>query len=154
PYPMPGRSLLPILEEANPPGWDVIYGSHVFHEITMYYPMRMLRTRQNKYILNLASKLDFPFASDLYESKTWQGILRRSGGLGRPAPNGMFGPRSIAAYVHRPREELYDLEKDPGELRNLADDPKHAAILNDLRTRLKAWQEKTKDPWVVKYKYE
>src|SRR5262249_55269367 len=111
PYPMPGRSLLPILEEANPPGWDVIYGSHVFHEITMYYPMRMLRTRQNKYILNLASKLDFPFASDLYESKTWQGILRRSGGLGRPAPNGMFGPRSIAAYVHRPREELYDLEK-------------------------------------------
>jgi N-sulfoglucosamine sulfohydrolase len=31
-----GRSLLPILDEERPKGWDEVYGSHQFHEITMY----------------------------------------------------------------------------------------------------------------------
>src|SRR5262249_18466998 len=73
---LPGRSILPILEKKAPKGWDIVFGSHVFHEVTNYYPMRTMRTRTHKYILNLASPLDFPFASDLYYSKTWQGILR------------------------------------------------------------------------------
>jgi N-sulfoglucosamine sulfohydrolase len=30
-----GRSLLPILDEPNPKGWDEVFGSHQFHEITM-----------------------------------------------------------------------------------------------------------------------
>ena len=42
--------------------------------------------------------------------------------------------------------------KDPGELTNLAGDRQRAAVLNGLRARLKAWEEKTEDPWVVKYK--
>jgi N-sulfoglucosamine sulfohydrolase len=144
--PLPGRSLLPILEEENPQGWEVVYGSHQFHEVTMYYPIRMVRTRQHKYLLNLAHQLDYPFASDLYNSRTWQGILERQ--------DKMLGQRSIEAYVHRPREELYDLEKDPNELKNVANDPAYAEVLADLRKRCREWQEKTKDPWVVKYKYE
>src|SRR5262249_33246235 len=98
------------------------------------------------YILNLAHKLDYPFASDLYESPTWQGVLRR--GLKD------LGGRTIDAYVHRPREELYDLERDPNEFKNVAEDPQNAHVLEDLRARLRAWQERTKDPWVVKYRYE
>jgi N-sulfoglucosamine sulfohydrolase len=145
-YSLAGRSVLPILEEKNPQGWDVVYGSHVFHEITNYYPMRMIRTRQHKYILNLAHTLDFPFASDLYNSKSWQGILRRG--------EKMLGNRSIDSYVHRPREELYDLQADPHELHNVAGDARYAEVLKDLRGRLQTWQEKTKDPWIVKYKYE
>jgi N-sulfoglucosamine sulfohydrolase len=39
-----GRSLLPILEaETLLPGWDRIFGSHTFHEITNYWPTRFLR---------------------------------------------------------------------------------------------------------------
>jgi N-sulfoglucosamine sulfohydrolase len=66
----------------------------------------------------------------------------------------MMGQRSVEGYLHRPREELYDLEKDPNELKNVADDPAYAAVLKDLRARLKDWQEKTRDPWLSKYTYE
>ena len=34
--------------------------------------------------------------------------------------------------------ELYDLEADPGELRNLAGDVAHAAVLADLQARIDA----------------
>ena len=27
-------------------------------------------------------------------------------------------------------------------------------VLADLRARVKAWQEKTRDPWLVKYEHE
>lgn len=146
PYDLPGRSFLPVLDEVNPKGWDEIYASHTFHEITMYYPMRAVRTRRYKYILNLAHGLDFPFASDLFASFTWQGILERS--------DTKMGVRDIETYIHRPKEELYDLEKDPDEIINLAADPGHAAVLDGLRKKLRDFQERTKDPWVVKYRYE
>ena len=141
-----GRSLLPILEQENPAGWDTVFGSHTFHEITMYYPVRMIRTRRYKYLLNLAHPLSFPFASDLWACDTWQGVLRRG--------DQHYGQRSVQAYLQRPREELYDLQNDPHEIHNLADDPAHAATLADLRQRLRQWQQQTGDLWSVKYTYE
>jgi N-sulfoglucosamine sulfohydrolase len=141
-----GRSFLGVLQQEAPEGWDEICASHTFHEITMYYPMRVIRTDRYKYILNLAHPLPYPFASDLYASLTWQGVLRR--GLDQ------YGKRSVDAYLHRPRHELYDLNADPHEIHNLADDPDHAGVLAKLQAKLKAWQIDTKDPWVVKYEYE
>ena len=64
-YPLHGRSFLPILEQQNPTGWDQAFFSHTFHEVTMYYPIRGMRTKQFKYLRNLFSELEFPFASDL-----------------------------------------------------------------------------------------
>jgi N-sulfoglucosamine sulfohydrolase len=141
-----GRSILPILDEENPKGWDAVYASHQFHEVTMYYPMRMLRTRTHKYIRNIAYKLDYPFASDLYNSATWQGILQRG--------DKTMGQRRVEDFLHRPLEELYDLQRDPHELKNVAADPAYADVLKDLRARLKKWQTETRDPWLVKYRYE
>ena len=74
---MGGRSVLPVLETPKAAGWDVVYASHQFHEVTMYYPMRMVRTLTHKYILNLAPGLEYPHASDLWGSATWQGVLKR-----------------------------------------------------------------------------
>jgi N-sulfoglucosamine sulfohydrolase len=145
-YKLPGRSLLPILAQDDPKGWDTVFGSHQFHEITMYYPMRSLRTRQYSYIVNLANHVEFPFASDLWGSKTWQGVLKRS--------DPMLGQRTVKDYLYRPREELYDGKKDPDELRNLAGDPAHAQTLADLRQRLRAWQSATDDPWAILYREE
>jgi len=145
-YPLHGRSFLPVLEETDPPGWDEICASHTFHEITMYYPMRVIRTKRYKYILNVASPLPYPFASDLYASPTWQGVLRRG--------DAMYGSRTVEAYIHRPRHELYDLQNDPKELVNLASRAEHQGTLAELQEKLKAWQQKTKDPWIVKYQHE
>ncbi len=146
PTALTGRSILPILEQEKPDGWDVVYGSHQFHEVTMYYPMRMVRTRTHKYILNLAHELEYPHAADLWGSPTWQGILKRGDKL--------MGRRSVEAFLHRPKEELYDLTTDPDELTNLAADPKAADLLAGLRVRLRDWQKATDDPWLVKYTHE
>ncbi len=40
----------------------------------------------------------------------------------------------------RPPEELYDLQSDPYELHNLADDPKYATALATMRDRLQQWE--------------
>jgi hypothetical protein len=46
----------------------------------------------------------------------------------------------------KPSEELYDLEGDPHELRNIASDPRHADTLKLLREELQKWQRETADP--------
>ena len=65
-----------------------------------------------------------------------------------------YGKRAVEAYLHRPTFELYDLENDPHEVNNLADDPQYAKVLEELKAKLKAFQKRTKDPWIVKWKYE
>jgi N-sulfoglucosamine sulfohydrolase len=104
-----------------------------------------VRTRQYKYLWNLAHELPFAPASDLYNSPTYQGILRRG--------DDKLGERSFKAYLQRPREELYDLGKDPKELHNLADDPQHAVILAELRQAVWQFQKDTNDPWRVRQEY-
>ena len=146
PYQFHGRSFRPTLEGGKPAGWDVVYASHQFHEITMYYPMRMIRTDRYKLILNLAHQLPYPFASDLYASATWQATLK--------SERTLYGKRRVNDYVFRPRYELYDLQKDPDELTNVAGDPNYQAVFNDLAERLKDYQKKTRDPWFTKYTYE
>jgi N-sulfoglucosamine sulfohydrolase len=96
--------------------------------------------------LNLAHDLPFPFASDLFGSPSWQGILRRD--------DNRLGRRAVEDFVRRPRWELYDLEQDPHELVNLAADPARAEVLKGLQAELRRFQEETADPWLVKYRHE
>ena len=60
----------------------------------------------------------------------------------------------MAAYMNRPRFELYHLTEDPQETRNLADDPAHAATLHRLRATLEQLQRETGDPWIRKWDHE
>ena len=145
-YEFHGRSFLPVMEGNQPAGWDVVFASHQFHEITNYYPMRMVRTDRYKLILNLAHQLPYPFASDLFASATWQATLK--------SERSHYGKRKINEYIFRPRYELYDLQKDPHEIANLAEDPGYKTVLSDLMGRLKEYQKNTRDPWFSKYTYE
>ncbi len=47
--------------------------------------------------------------------------------------------------LHRPAEELYDLQHDPWEFHNLASAPAHRATLEQLRGKLEQWIQDTHD---------
>lgn len=145
-YAFHGRSFAAVLDQEHATGWDEIYASHTFHEITMYYPMRVVRQRRFKLIWNIAHGLPYPFASDLHASATWQAILK--------SRSPVYGKRRVEAYLHRPAFELYDLDNDPHEVQNRADAPAYRDVLDRLKGRLRAFQERTKDPWVLKWEYE
>lgn len=53
--------------------------------------------------------------------------------------------RSVVAGSKAASEELYDLENDPHETRNLADSEEHASKLAELRTVLDDWVEGCQD---------
>ncbi|MDO8545212.1 MAG: sulfatase [Opitutaceae bacterium] len=141
-----GRSFRAGFDGAPLPDRAEVYGSHTFHEVTMYYPMRMVRTPRYKLIHNLASGLAYPFALDLFQSPTWMSAKNNGGGV--------YGRRKIEQFVHRPEFELYDLETDPDEIVNLADRAAHRALKDELIAKLKAFQAATKDPWISKWSRE
>ena len=144
---MHGRSFRGIIDQASPKDWrDEAFASHTFHEVTNYYPMRVVRGRRYKFIWNIAHGLTYSSASDLWAAATWQGALRRGVSA--------YGRRAIEAYLHRPRFELYDLERDPGEVANLAEQAEYKPLVDRFCIRLKAFQEETKDPWIHKWEYE
>jgi N-sulfoglucosamine sulfohydrolase len=145
-YALHGKSFLPAISDAGWKGPENVFLSHTFHEVTMYYPMRTIRTQRHKLIVNLAGNLPFPFASDLYGSPTWQGALKRQ--------HSHYGNRSVSALLQRPRFELYDIEADPSEIHNLAEKPEHAPTLAKLLAELKQYQKQTNDPWLLKYERE
>jgi len=142
-----GRSFLSAMAQENPSGFDEVYASHTFHEITMYYPMRVVRNREFKLIWNVAHGLPYPFASDLWAAPTWQDIYKKG-------PDAMYGKRTVKQYIHRPKFELYDIANDPHESKNLADDEKYAKKFNELKAKIKAFQKRTSDPWMLKWNYE
>ena len=141
-----GRSFLPVLEQEETEGWDEVNASHTFHEIQMYYPMRVVRDRDYKLIWNVAHGLPYPFASDLWAAPTWQDRYQQG-------PDTMYGPRTVYRYIHRPEFELFDMRSDPYESTNLADDPAYAEVLEEYKSKLRDFQRRTSDPWLLKWEY-
>ncbi len=140
-YPLHGRSWMPILEQTHPQGWDRVYFSHTFHEVIDYYPMRGVRTRRYKYIHNLFPGLQYQNATDLWASPTWQSMRKQ----GR---NAMLGKRPVMKFLHRDREELYDVENDPDEVRNLASSTEHQSVLGEFRRDTNEFRKRTGDVWI------
>ena len=52
-------------------------------------------------------------------------------------------------YGKRPREELFDVMKDPDQMNNLAGNPNYQQTLNKLRNRLLNHLRESKDPRLV-----
>lgn len=134
-----GRSLRSTLEAPGKRWAEAVYASHTQHEITGYYPMRMVRTETYKLIWNLAHELEYPMALDLVLCSTWRDALR--GGTGR------YAGRPLEAFLRRPEWELYDLEKDQEERKNVAGDPSYGEVLAALREKLRVFQLETVDPF-------
>ena len=67
-------------------------------------------------------------------------------------PDGVFLmpiPAAYSAYLiwqaKKPFEELYDVENDPEEIANLADDPEYSELKDQMRTQLFEWMIETRD---------
>ncbi|MDA0335797.1 MAG: sulfatase [bacterium] len=141
PVALPERSLLPILDEAHPAGWEETFTSHTFHEVTNYYPYRALRGRRYKYVRNLYPELTRPLPSDLWASTTWQAVLDED--------LAMMGQRPTAAFLHQRAEALFDIQSDPVEAVNLIDDPSLQDVAQQMRRKVQRFRMATKDPWVL-----
>lgn len=142
-YPLNGRSLLPILEQDHPAGWDSVVLSHVMHEATMYYPMRTLRERRYKLIWNLCHQMPFLNAKEVEERSPWRLTIERG--------DECIGRRTVNKYIWRDAVELYDLQSDPDELVNLADDPGYADLRRTMSETLLARLRETNDYWLERY---
>ncbi len=142
-----GKSWLPILGDAKAEHWETLHASHTFHEIQMYYPMRVVRDKHYKLIWNIAHGLPYPFASDLWAASSFQAQYRQS--LDAP-----YGQKSVGEYIHRPAFELYRIDEDPFEAKNLAGDPAHTEVLRKYQEKLRAFQKEMGDPWLLKWEYE
>jgi arylsulfatase A-like enzyme len=141
PAQMTGKSLLPLLLSGKAgqvePQRDAAFVGLERHAGS--YPMRAIRTKQFSFIRNFATDRD----PNLY------------GGRGGPTMEYMIAHKEdsqelrrlyAASFGPRPAEELYDLQKDPNELTNLAGDPNYADIKKRLAGRLMDYLAKTKDP--------
>lgn len=142
-YSLHGRSILPTLGNTNTPGWDETYLSHVFHEVTMYYPMRTIRTRDFKLIWNLEWRSKYPLPIDTLSRATWNETLRRQ--------DPVLGQRSVKKFLYRDEVELYDLRNDPDEVINLACQPEYQDVRKALSEKLLKHLEKTDDLWLKQY---
>lgn len=142
-YSLHGRSILPTVGKTKTTDWDQVFLSHVFHEVTMYYPMRTIRTRNFKLIWNLEWRSKYPLPIDTLSRATWNETLR----LKEP----LLGQRSLKKFLFRDEVELYDIKNDPDEVINLACQPEFQQIRKELSETLLAYLKKTDDLWLKQY---
>ena len=155
---MTGRSLFDVLGLARGGAAEAPRRDRVFVERERHanvragdrsYPARALREEKFLYVRNLAPDL-WPAG----DPQTWKAV----GPFGDidPGPTKRIivsqrddpkvAPLFQLACARRPAEELYDLEKDPHQVNNVAADPAYAQQLQRLRGEMDEWMKQTADP--------
>lgn len=121
-----GQSFYPLLAGGDYRPKDMVFAEKTFH--TSYDPLRAVRTKRHKYIFNFESVRPENYCLDIYNKPV---LLE-----------------SLAALDRRPSrfDELYDLEADPLEANNLAEDPAHQETRRELAAALAKWMADTDDP--------
>ncbi|REK07443.1 MAG: DUF229 domain-containing protein [Planctomycetota bacterium] len=103
--------------------------------------IRAVRTKRYKYIRNYLHQRPHLQPNAYKDGKL---IIQRLRALHAAGQLNDLQQRLLFSPT-RPPEELYDLEADPHELVNLADDPAHRETLEIMRTRLSEWERETGD---------
>ena len=143
PVKLTGKSILPALIPVAPPEtFDHVFSSHNFHEVTMNYPMRVVRYKNMKLIHNLNHRAPYPLATDLYMNPTFLDILNRTV-TGKPLP--WF--TTLKEYYYRDQWQLFNLTADPHELNNVVGNSEYRHALEQLTSVLAKWLTDTNDPW-------
>ena len=121
-----GRSFLPIVNGRATDINEEVYGEVTYH--SAYEPMRAVRTKRWKYIRRFDERTT-PVVCNCDDSIS-KDLLLENGWREQPVE----------------KEQLYDLIFDPHECHNLAESPRTAAVLADMRQRLDRWMRRTNDP--------
>lgn len=121
-----GHSLLPLMEGETETVRDELFAEVSFH--AGYEGTRCIRTDRYKYI-------------EVYDTDPGLSLPNVENGSSKE----YFLERGLAER-ERAEAYLYDLLYDPNEGSNLIADPAHAEVANDLKARLRRWQEATNDP--------
>jgi N-sulfoglucosamine sulfohydrolase len=121
-----GRSFASLLDGRRYEPRREIFTELTYHDY--YDPRRAIRTATHKLIVNFTTAPAF-----MDPSQSW-----------RP-PSDVATPPNVAGSFH-PYLELYDLEHDPWEQRDLAQSPTSMLIRADLLNRLARHMQETEDP--------
>lgn len=152
-----GKSLLPLLVTgAKDPRFDLVFTERERHafvrENNVSYPMRAVRTNQYLYIENLKPER-WP-AGDPKSGQATGAFGDIDAGL---AKQFLVENRANPAYQQyvgwslekRPAIELYDLIKDPNQLKNVAGDKQYAKVKLEMGAKMSIWRKKTSDPLLL-----
>ncbi|NOT60114.1 MAG: sulfatase [Acidobacteria bacterium] len=137
-----GRSFLPVLRGKTAQHRNEIFTTHSGDGRMNVYPIRSIRTREWKYILNLNP--DLAHTTHIDKAKAGDGLKYFASWYER-AQTDKNAAAIVKRYYERPAEELYDLRRDPHEQRNLAAQPQHAQRLQAMRAQLEAWMKTQND---------
>jgi arylsulfatase A-like enzyme len=133
-----GRSFAKLFDDPAANIREYAFAERNWHDYDAHG--RAVRTGRFKYIRNFDPELPNTPPADTVRSPTFQAMRRLR-------DTGKLPERQMSCFLKpRPEEELYDLESDPDELRNLARDANYAATLKELRAALQQWQAETADP--------
>lgn len=133
-----GRSLRPLLEGQAAPQPTYQFLERNWHDT--WSPARGVVSRRYKFIVNYRPEVMYLQTLDKEQARSWQDLdsLNRLGAL-RPALSEFY------FKAPRPMIELYDLQTDPGEWRNLANDPAYAPIRQQMQQAMQRWMRQTGD---------
>jgi len=136
---LPGQSLVPLLAGEQPTWREYMFTEfHTHAAKANFFPQRALHGQRYKLIENLLPDEANPDMEKIDKELPFVAAALAAA-----------SPEVRAAYQLQqqpPRYELYDLQTDPCEFRNLTASSEHAAIFADLKQRLLAWREETHDP--------
>jgi arylsulfatase A-like enzyme len=105
------------------------------------FRFRTVRDSRYRYIRNFTP--DRPFLQpNEYKERSYPvwNLLKELSADGKLSP-----VQNVLCAPHMPPQELYDLESDPYEIRNLLESADHAVVLNRLRAVLEKWIDDTND---------
>jgi N-sulfoglucosamine sulfohydrolase len=145
-----GRSFVSVLRGDSTQHRDRIFTTHSADGNMNIFPIRSVRTRDWKFILNLHPEFQFTTHVDLAPRDNKPGYW---GGYWsswtNAAKTNAHAAAAVRRYYERPAEELYDLRNDPFETNNLAASPENASRLQSLRSELETWMREQGDKRTV-----
>lgn len=136
-----GQSLRQLVADPGAQGREYLVAEFTIHGANSYYPMRSIRDGRYKLIHNILSDtmqrplFDIDGDTAYFDSQ-------------EPEYDGTPVRTAFDTFADPPEFELYDLEEDPIEFNNLADDPAYSAIRNRLIDALWSYRQQTNDPFL------